>query len=68
MVERKIKEAPVDGHEQTLATQSAKAANRSFRAHFGPEARRAANDGAVSAATSPRPTPDGRFGLSMLID
>src|SRR5580658_469612 len=39
MVERKIKEAPVDGHEQAIATQSTKAANRSFRAHVyvGPE-------------------------------
>jgi len=39
MVERKIKEAPVDGHEQFVAAQSAKAANGSFGAHVyvGPE-------------------------------
>jgi hypothetical protein len=39
MVERKDNEAPVDGHEQAVAAQSAKAENGSFRAHVyvGPE-------------------------------
>ena len=39
MVERKIEEAPVDGHEQAVAAQSAKAANGSLWAHVyvGPE-------------------------------
>jgi hypothetical protein len=39
MVERKIKEAPVNGHKQTVTAQGAKASDGSFRSHVyvGPE-------------------------------
>lgn len=39
VVECKVKQAPVDGHEQAVAAQRTKAANGSFRSHvnIGPE-------------------------------